>query len=114
MFAKQTEIKDLSSIIERSQVITENKKSEFLNIIPVLTRNQMQDVMDFFLLAEKKIKKIVDEYGSKKQSFYEICLSKLNRAYVEARKIVFKTKEKKSSKGDDENIESLINELNII
>lgn len=107
----QTQPQSLSSLINRSQIISDEKKSEFLDLLPVLTQDQIKEVTDFFVLAENKIQKITDEYEAKKPGLYTSHLSELNQAFGEAHKLAFKTKEEKSSKSDEKNAQALLEEL---
>ena len=107
----KTPLQYLSSLISRSPIVSEEKKNEFLNLLPSLTQDQMNEVTDFFLLAENKIKKTADAYGTKTSELYTSYLPQLNQVFQEAHKLVLKTKEEKSLKGDEKNTNALLEEL---
>lgn len=104
----------LVDLIQRSEVIGAVDKEDFVNLIPSLTKDQIEEVTNFFKSAEQEISNIKNEYEKLKGQLYTSHLPEIGQAFNEARKIVYKVKEEKDEETDEKNNQKLLDELNHI
>jgi hypothetical protein len=101
----------LIPLIERAEVINEFEKSEFLKLSQNLSPKQTEEVIDFFLKAEKEIKDVKDEYDQKKSKAYTDYLPILNKAFRDSKKLINKEREIKGEKINKSKENKLLDKL---
>lgn len=89
-------------------------KESFIELIPSLTNEQIEEITTFFLSAEKEINDKRDEEAKEKSRILTSHLPEIKQAFIEAKKTIYKAKEAKEQDKGEETNEKLIEELNNI
>lgn len=106
--------KPLVDLIKRSEIIGDFEKEDFINLLPRLTKDQFDEIMNFFSSAEREINDKKRAYAEKENQLYAPLIQKLNESFQEAKKVVYKGKEEISTKSEGKTSEKLLEELNNI
>lgn len=112
--ATENSLEVLSSLIQKSSFIGESEKIEFINILPSLSEDQYKTMLDFFVSGEKELDAINSEFNSKKNELYSAMSPILNESFKQAKKMILVVQEAADVKGDMQNENKLLEELNNI
>ena len=107
----KTEKVDVKQLILGSIVLTKRQKDNFLELLPSLSKEQLQKLAQFFLDEKKEIENITNKYKGEKSKVYLWYLTKLNKAIVDEKKEIRKTDEIKSNSIDEEYEEKLLQSM---
>lgn len=103
---------DLIELIKRAEIINEDEKKRYLELLPSLSKEQLQEVADFFSGAERELQEIREDYEKKKVEVYEKHIQGLKQTVTEAKTMVRKELEGKQVEHDDSEAEGLIQSIN--
>lgn len=78
----------LAELIYQSEVIGDLEKREFLSLLPSLSSEQMNEIMDFFVSAEKETSEHKTKFNEKQTQLYSEFAPKINHAFQSARQMV--------------------------
>lgn len=96
----------LTALVQRSEVVGEGDKTEFLELLPRLAGAQLDLVWDFFLSAERELEKIRDEKRTKQSHLFATFLSKMSAVYEKAHKDMYRTRGSKDTAALRDGIEA--------
>lgn len=78
----------LARLITQSEIISEQEKKEFLELLPSLSQKQIDDVTNFFLSAEKEIEQTNSAFREKQSRIYTEFVPKIHEAFDGAQKMI--------------------------
>lgn len=78
----------LSLLIQRSEVIGDPEKQEFLDLLPSLLQPQIDELTDFFLSAEKEVNDLKAQFDAKKSELYGEYLPRVEEFFEGSRQII--------------------------
>lgn len=103
---------DLISVIKGAEFLSAEEKQQYLDLLPRLNPEQVRQVADFFLGAERELKVLRDEHDKKKALMYQNYLGELKQVVKTAQGIVYKAAENYSQKSDENQADNLLTSLN--
>jgi hypothetical protein len=105
-------IEYLSSLIKKAEFLADAEKEDFLKVLPNLKKEEIDEFVDFFLLAQKEMEEMSKKYKEKESEIFKVFILETNEAFQEAKKTIYRQKEVIVTKKEEGDSEKLLEELN--
>lgn len=105
------DLEQIKTLIRHSTFLDETDKSDFLSLVPHMSEEEVNELIDFLQKGEQQLEVVHKKYDEEKQKVLKNYSSKITQDASTAKKQLAELIEKKSLKSDVEKEKELLEEL---